>query len=340
MVKDLPVVSRSEGARYIERLETTPAFHERTHSPKQIVAFEMVPIPAGEFLMGGPNTQPGHQPSESPQHRVRLDAFWMSSCEVTWELYNAFRYSNAEFLMRYEGEDFKPTPRMRIAVNAMGTAYPVPPYYYGPPTEPGADGLDYPVTAVTPYAAQMFCRWLTIRTGHVYRLPTEAEWEYAARAGTTTAYFFGDDPSRLPEYAWFGQKTAMPHAVGIKKPNPWGLHDIYGNVAEWTLDGWSADYSAFADDIAANPWVRIKIDSRADGVVRGGSSISKAKELRSASRRKSIATGFDTGESGYAQHNWNNTSDAGRRIGFRIVSPVRPGNDGREVPVKLDPDAM
>ena len=94
-----------------------------------------------------------------------------------------------------------------------------------------------PVGNVTQYAASQFCKWLSAKTGHFYRLPTEAEWEYSARAGSSTAYYFGDDPKMIEQYAWsFENSEDSYHPVGQKKPNAWGLYDMHGNVAEWTLD--------------------------------------------------------------------------------------------------------
>src|SRR5207253_1251190 len=127
------------------------------------------------------------------------------------------------------------------------------------PTKPYADetfghGRDgpRPVLCITHHAAMEYCRWLSKKTGKTYRLPTEAEWEYACRAGTTTAYAFGDDPKQLEENGWFaGNSEESPHPVGQKKPNAWGLHDMHGNAAEWCLDIYEKDaYRKFAADKA------------------------------------------------------------------------------------------
>jgi formylglycine-generating enzyme required for sulfatase activity len=193
--------------------------------------------------------------------------------------------------------------------------------------------LDYPVGGLTQDGAQQFCEWLSARTGRTYRLPTEAEWEYAARAGTRTRYFFGDDVKRLSEYAWFGEKVeGGAHPVGRKKPNPWGLYDMYGNVAEWTLDGWSPDYKPFGGGgkVAVDPWVARK-DDEGFGVVRGGSWADKAERLRSAARAKQVDRKPTSGEEHFE---WYDSTDEGVQVGLRVVSPVEADREEEGRPAR------
>ena len=131
---------------------------------------------------------------------------------------------------------------------------------------------------ITPYAARQYTKWLSGITGNEYRLPTEAEWEYAARAGTTSAYSFGDDAAELDEYAWIDDNgDTHTHPVGTKQPNPWGLYDMHGNVAEWTLDQYFPDaYAKLGNEtVDARATVRwpTKLFPR---VIRGGSWLEPA----------------------------------------------------------------
>jgi formylglycine-generating enzyme required for sulfatase activity len=124
----------------------------------------------------------------------------------------------------------------------------------------------------------VFIRQLMAREGHRYRLPTEAEWEYAARAGTTTVYSFGNEASQLGTYAWYRDNARQTtHPVGHKQPNAWGLFDVHGNVWEWVQD-W---YGAYAADAVPDPQGPSSGSYR---VIRGGSRLNDAKDCRSANR--------------------------------------------------------
>jgi formylglycine-generating enzyme required for sulfatase activity len=173
---------------------------------------------------------------------------------------------------------------------------------------------------MTQHAANSYCKWLSAKTGHFYRLPTEAEWEYACRAGTTTAYSFGDDPARLDDYAWYAKNSDFKYQkVGTKKPNPWGLHDMHGNVAEWCLDQYTPEgYQQFVEAVTRDPWVRATTPY--PHVVRGGSWEDKADKLRSAARRGSDPD-WKIQDPQLPKSIWYHT-DA-QFLGFRIVRPLK-----------------
>ncbi len=193
--------------------------------PGTRVTFSLVPIPGGEFTMGSPDSEPGRKADEGPQHKVKISPFWMGQYEVTWNEYELFMYPDEERRTRATVPTDAAGDQLADAVT-----HPSKPYVemsFGM----GKDG--FPAIAMTHHAANKYCQWLSAKTGQFYRLPTEAEWEYACRAGTTTTYFWGEDASKLPEYAWFEQNSDFKYQkVGKKKPNPWGLYDIYGNVVE------------------------------------------------------------------------------------------------------------
>src|SRR5262249_51841082 len=174
------------------------------------------------------------------------------------------------------------------------------------------------------HGAMTYCRWLSKKTGKYYRLPTEAEWEYAARAGTKTAYSFGDDPAKLDEYAWYqvnakvpGETMPHPQPVGKKKPNQWGLHDIYGNVAEWCVDHYDeAYYKKFPTYKPTLEPVYIPTGSLYPYVVRGVSWADKASECRSAARRGSDKSWLKQDPQRPQSIWWMTEADY---VGFRVV---------------------
>jgi formylglycine-generating enzyme required for sulfatase activity len=151
------------------------------------------------------------------------------------------------------------------------------------------EGWTNPVENVSWDDVQEFITRLNKMEGHNrYRLPTEAEWEYAARAGRKTTYFFGDSANSMSQYAWFDLNALKStHPVGQKKPNPWGLYDIYGNVREWVQDGYSGEYYGNTPDSSTDPVV----SSGSSRVNRGGCWSSLAENLRSVDR------GYDSPDS-------------------------------------------
>ena len=208
------------------------------------VKFEMVPIPGGEFVMGSPAEEAKRNEDEGPQHPVKIAPFWMGKYEVTWDEYDQFAFSLDLKKKKRDGVDLAGQPAGEQKADAV--TRPTPPYA---DETFGFGRKGQPVICITHHAAMEYCRWLSAKTGKVYRLPTEAEWEYACRAGTKSPYFFGDDASQIGDYAWYVENAEKPQPIGKKKPNPWGLFDIHGNVAEWCLDHYVADqYKKFPVD--------------------------------------------------------------------------------------------
>lgn len=226
------------------------------------IGMEFVLIPAGSFLMGGNVNHEKPDGDELPQHRVTISKpFYMGKYEVTQEQWTAIMGNNPS-------EAISPTQ---------------------------------PVEQVSWDEVQEFIEQLNAREGgKKYRLPTEAEWEYAARAGSTTKYFFGNDETQLGQYAWYARNSAEKvHPVGLLKPNPWGLYDIYGNVWEWVQDWYDENYYARSPDTdPQGPSTGI------GRVIRGGSAGFDARICRSANR------GRDAPNNGFID------------LGFRLIRTV------------------
>jgi len=294
MVANVVSNAQLKHERYIQRLEGTD------------LEFSMEAIPGGTFMMGSNNAD---KEDEKPVHQVELDPFWMGTYEVTWDLYEPFVYKDLEQTIALDG---------KVASEVDAVTRPTKPYLdmtFGM----GKEG--HPALAMTHYNAIQFCKWLYMRTGVFYRLPTEAEWEYACRAGSTTSYFFGDDPALLPQYAWFVDNSDGKTApVGQKKPNAWGLYDMIGNVAEWTFDQYIPDYyQQFEGQTAKNP-VAIPTALYPHSV-RGGSFESQADELRSAARMASDPL-WKQLDPQIPKSNW--WFPEAPFVGLRIVRPVNP----------------
>lgn len=274
--------------------------------PGTQVTFEMAPIPGGTFTMGSPPSEAGRSDDEGPQHQVTVGPFWMGKTEVRWDEYDLFAFPRS----------LAPGPRSPSGADAV--TRPTPPYA---DETFGFTREGNPVISITHHAAMEYCAWLSAKTGKTYRLPTEAEWEYACRAGTTTKYSFGDDPARLGEYAWYlDNADAKPHPVGKKKPNPWGLHDVHGNVAEWCLDRYGKSfYSQFKEKLPALFPVLLPGEEEYPHVVRGGSWDDPAPRLRSVARRASHKE-WNKRDPQDPQSIWWLTEAI--TVGFRVVRPL------------------
>lgn len=281
--------------------------------PGSNITFDMAPVPGGTFLMGSPPAEPGREEEEGPQQKVTIRPFWIGKTEVTWNEYDEFAFRRGVNAMR---SDARTEGRKQPAVDAV--TGPTPPYA---DESFGFGKGRRPVISITHHAAMEYCRWLSIKTGETYRLPTEAEWEYACRAGTATSYSFGNDGKDLGEYAWYlDNAEEEPHPVALKKPNPWGLYDMHGNVAEWCLDRYDKDfYKRFkAGESALSP-VLLPTESRYPHVVRGGSWDDEAPRLRSAARRGSNKT-WSKRDPQNPQSIWWHTEAI--NVGFRVVRPL------------------
>ena len=187
--------------------------------PGSTLQFKMVPIKGGSFLMGSNDKEKNRDADEGPQRNVSISPFWMGAFEVSRDEFDV--YYKDETISQYSTVDAITRPTAQYIDLSWGM---------------GKEG-GYPVNSLSQYAALMYCRWLYNKTGIFYRLPTEAEWEYACRAGTSTTYYFGNDAKELDKYAWYSNNSNNKfQKAGQKLPNAWGLYDMLGNVSEWTLD--------------------------------------------------------------------------------------------------------
>ncbi|MFD0797248.1 formylglycine-generating enzyme family protein [Maribacter chungangensis] len=244
--------------------------------PGSDIQIEMVPINGGTYLMGSPANEAGRDSDEGPQKQVKINSFWMGAYEISWEQYSLFLDESPE---KIKAREVILKDGSKHLVDGVSTATPM---YIDMSFGMGRKG--FPAVNMTQYAAMMYARWLYTKTGHFYRLPTEAEWEYACRAGSVTAYHFGNDPKELSTYAWFQENAEKGYGrVGTKAPNAFGLYDMHGNVAEWTADQYTGNYfNKLSGSPADNPY--LKPTTLYPRAVRGGSWMDTAKDLRSASR--------------------------------------------------------
>ena len=280
-----PAPATAPGATYTESI------------PNSTVTFEMVAVPGGTFKLGSPPDEAGRDADEGPQVEVTLKPFWIGKTEVTWDEYDQFAFVGNTGARTGDG-------------GGDADAVSKPSRAYGDEAKGYGKGK-MPALAMTQHAAMEYCRWLSQVTGKAYRLPTEAEWEYAARAGNT-----GAQPADLDEQAWHvGNAKETPHKVGEKKPNAFGLHDMLGNVAEWTFDLYAEGRYAEWAPKASQP-VALPTDKRYPHPTRGGSFIEGANKLRFANRQASHEDWSQRDPQVPQSIYWHTDAD---HVGFRIV---------------------
>ncbi|MFN7120309.1 MAG: formylglycine-generating enzyme family protein [Saprospiraceae bacterium] len=264
------------------------------------VTIAMTELPGGSFLMGSAAKEKGRQPNEG-QQQVTVDAFAIGTYEITYEQYIIFQDKNSE-----------PEPKLDAI------SRPSPPYIDF--TQGMGKHGGFPANSMSAYAALTYCKWLYEKTGVFYRLPTEAEWEYAARAGGTEVYPFGKNAKELKNYAWYSENSTDKYQkVGQLKPNAWGLYDMLGNVMEWTMDEYQEDYFTKVSNNSQNPFMDYN-NIRALHTLKGGSYQSKAEDLRPAARVKQDPV-WNRRDPQIPKSKWWNTDAP--FVGFRLVKPAK-----------------
>lgn len=274
--------------------------------PNTDQAIEMIAIQGGDFIMGSPETEAGREANEGPQKRVAISPFWIAKYETTWDLY-----------LIYTNKDLEIDENLTLDAIAR----PTPPYVemsFGQGKKGG-----FPVCNVTQYAARSFCKWLYEKTGHFYRLPTEAEWEYAARAGSNTAFHFGNNIAALSDYAvYFDNSNGAYRKTGSLKPNPWGIYDMYGNVAEWTSDQYFENYFEKISEGQKDPFFNPEIIY--PHTIKGGHWDDDPEYCRSASRVASTPK-LKQRDPQIPKSDWWMTNAP--FLGFRVVRPLKQPSD-------------
>ena len=326
--ESLKDVFKPSGKIYESATEVTAFENFIETIPGTAASISMIAVPGGEFTMGSPSDEPFRKENEGPQRKVKVSPFFMGEVEVTWDQFWAF-YSET----MSEG---RTPPAVIYANNSRedidAVSGPTPPF--GLPDQGWGMG-SRPAITMTHYSAQTFCQWLSLKTGRKYRLPTEAEWEYAARGGTATPYFFEGNPKKLSNEG-FLKSIFKPDTTGIyshavyvnnsgnrtqepseARPNPFGLKNMLGNVMEYCSDWYAEDAYKSVSDGELDP----KGPSEGtEHVVRGGHYNSDAAELRSAARSHTEHDDWLRTDPQNPKSIWWYSDVKG--IGFRVVCEV------------------
>lgn len=324
-MKGLPTTNTSTGELYTEAAKLTDFKNFKEQIPGTSVSFNMKAIPGGSFQMGSPENEAFRNEDEGPIRNITLSPFYMGELEVTWDMYWAF-YAETMSEGRISPETVYAN-NSNPEVDAISG--PTPPFGF---PDQGWGAGERPAITMTHYAAQTFCQWLSKKTGKQYRLPTEAEWEYAARGGTTTPYFFEGTANDFSDKGFFrkifkaktdsidkyvvyiknsNNRTQLPEAVVA---NPFGLKNMLGNVMEYCSDKYSPSAYAESPSDVTNP----KGPSQGDEyVVRGGLYNTDPENVRCAVRGKTDHTKWLKTDPQQPKSIWWYSDIKG--IGFRVV---------------------
>jgi formylglycine-generating enzyme required for sulfatase activity len=268
---------------------------EKTYTqkiPGTSVTFTMVAVPGGKFTLGSKSILADND--EGMPVEVELSPYWIGEHEVTFAEWDTFfKDASVPQAKNMDGVT-RATPQYIDLTWGMGR------------------DANHPVNSLSQQAALMYCRWLYSRTGFFFRLPTEAEWEYACKAGETKL----QDPSTIGDFGWYSENSsARFQLIKQKKPNAWGLYDMLGNLSEWTLDQY--DPQGYAALARKDPFVTP--GTRYPKAVRGGSFQDGANQLRCSNRIASDPT-WNQRDPQIPKSRWWMTD--GMFVGFRVVRPA------------------
>ncbi|KAA3614035.1 MAG: hypothetical protein DWQ05_17340 [Calditrichaeota bacterium] len=321
---ELTINDRSKNTEIFQQATRVDSFVNYTEKiPATSVSFEMIAIPGGEFTIGSPENEAFRKENEGPQRQVKVDSFWMGQAEVTWDEYDAFYRATAT-----AGRSEDQISDGMSGIDAISGPTPA----YGDPSQGWGRG-QRPAITMSFYAAEKYCEWLSQNTGKKYRLPTEAEWEFACRAGTAWPYFIPGQPADFNAQSWmnkiFGTDTTIYSyifyaansrmrsvASDNMKPNDFGLKNMLGNVKEFCSDWYAAEtYATYPENsVISNP---AGPATGTEHVVRGGSFKSGAGQVRAASRERTHYDQWMRTDPQLPKSLWWYSDNS--EVGFRVV---------------------
>jgi formylglycine-generating enzyme required for sulfatase activity len=297
----------------------------RERIPGTDFTFRMIPVPGGTFLMGSPPNEKDRKVDEGPQVLVKVDPMWVGQGEVTKREYSQYEQLYTVFKEierdRPNNTAYQELDRSRPdVVSAPTEVYdPSIKLMYG-------EDPTHPAVSMTRYAAKQYTKWLSIVTKTQYRLPAEAEWEYACRANSTSRFSWGEKEDDADIHASFFDNSESLVHPNAREPNEFGLFDMHGNASEWTVNDYSPNgYGVLKDREPIDAIESVQWPTQASrGVVRGGSIESDLKDVRSAARLASHDDDWKMEDPGFPQSPWWFTTDPALTVGFRVFRSATP----------------